>query len=336
MTDRKVIAEIGSCGGDLQLAIDTAQAALEAGAWLVKGQGYRADTLVTKGAPTYGKGLGEPATQYEAFSKALTQEEWEQVAAVVPGQFALSIFDEEWLDGYPWGYLKIASADITYKPLIEKAAATGANLIMSTGASTVEEINRALGWCGANKPTLMVCTLAYPTEPEDANVARVKTMLATYPHVGYSDHTRGVYAAALAFEYGAQMVEKHFTIRPGEGGDHDFGITPDELTALVNGAAGYEEDPIPDRDLLAGSPVIRPYDAEYAARTLARRGVYAAVDIPAGSIITRDQLAFLRPATNIAPWMVDTLNGSPVGALAHDDIPADTALSSLLFSLTIE
>ena len=174
MTDRRVVAEIGSCNGDLALAIDTAQAAIEAGAWMVKGQMYQADTLTTKTAASYGyESIKEKPTQYEAFSNALSYDEWAKVTESVDGRFFASVFDLEACKEYPYHLIKLASADITYKALVEAAAATGAHVIMSTGAATRGEINDAMGWLsdvdagnGSARPTLLVCTLAYPCPPE--------------------------------------------------------------------------------------------------------------------------------------------------------------------------
>lgn len=344
MTDRRVVAEIGSCGGDLTLATDTAVAAVEAGAWMVKGQMYQADRLVTKTAASYGHGITEPATQHEAFSNSLTNDEWAEVAAAVPGRFFASVFDLEACQGYPYEWIKIASADITYQGLIQAAAATGANLILSTGASTLEEIDRAVAWAHPTRPTLLVCTLCYPTEPADAHVRRVLTLKAGWPDVGYSDHTRSIQAGRLAFDYGAVMVEKHFTIQPGTGGDHDFGINPEDLTRLVTDVSPISEGV---RAVYSGTPTIGVLGCEADARKLARRSLHAAVDIPAGTIITRPMVAVIRPADGLDPWLLETVKGqigadqSPVGKLAATDMPAGTpftaaSFGSVRFSLTVE
>ncbi len=345
MTDRRVVAEIGSCNGDLQLAVDTAQAAIEAGAWLVKGQAYTADMLVTRTAPGYGRdSITEPATQYEAFEEALTADEWAKVADKVNGRFFLSVFDHSWLQDYPYEYIKIASADITYRGLIEAAIATGAKVVMSTGASMEEEINRTLEWCHPVRPTLLVCTLCYPTEPADAHVRRVSQMQLAYPDTGYSDHTRGISAARLAFEYGAVMVEKHFTIRPGTGGDHDFAIGPEGIRDLL-----YRTEPVSGsvRAMYGGNPDIGVLACETAARKLARRSIHAAVDIPGGTSITRDMLTVIRPADGLEPWLLEATKGqigadqSPVGRLATHTIAAGDPVTggsfgATRFSLTVE
>lgn len=307
---RLLIAEIGSCNGDVALAIDTAQAALEAGAWRVKGQMYHADRLVTRTATTYGHDdIAEPLTQHEAFNKALTYDQWAQVADAVGGRFFASVFDLEAVEYYPWGHIKIASADITYRALVEAAAGTGKHLIVSTGAAARWEINQMLGWIPGTHPTLMACTLSYPTRPSDANVARVITLRDYKTDVGYSDHTRGTAAAHLAFDVGASMVEKHFTIRPGTGGDHDFAIGPDDIREIVE-RVDAASDAV--AMIYGGSPLLGVRLCEQPARERARRSLHAAVDIPPGTIITPEMISVLRPADGMDPWLLDDPAG-PVG-----------------------
>jgi len=325
---RRVVAEIGSCDGDPGYAADVALAAVEAGAWAVKGQMFTADTLVTRDAATYGKAsIQEPATQWEAFQKTLTYDQWARVGELVEakgGVFFASVFNLEALDAYPWRWVKIASADITYQALIEKAAATRAEMILSTGASDLDDISRALSWVNGTMPTLLACTLSYPTLPQDANVNRVITLADVYGgRVGYSDHTRGTAAARYAFELGASIVEKHFTIRPGMGGDHDFAITPDDMPIILDHTRLVSEA---IRAVYGGDGAMYVHPAEYDARIRARRSLHAAVNIPAGITITSDMLAVLRPADGIAPYHV----GQVVGRRASRNIRAGEPITSNL------
>jgi len=299
LNPRRVVAEIGSCNGDLQLAIDTAQAAIESGAWMVKGQMYRAETLTTRTAASYGHAsIVEQPTQWEAFRKALTYPQWLQVADAVQGRFFASVFDLDACRDYPYAWIKTASADITYQALIEAAAATGKNLIVSTGASTHVEIHRALKWVEPAAPTLLACTLSYPTPPAAAHIRRMTTLREFHVPVGYSDHTRGILGPLVAFEYGATMVEKHFTITPGMGGDHDFAITPNQLTQIV------AADPPSHAavEVYGGSETLGPYPTEVRALVAARRSLRATATIPAGGRLTRGNMAVLRPTGGIDPW----------------------------------
>jgi N-acetylneuraminate synthase/N,N'-diacetyllegionaminate synthase len=307
---RTLVAEIGSCNGDLALAIDTAEAALDAGAAWVKGQMFTADRLVTRTAPGYGKdSIVEADTQHDSFKKALSYDEWGDVADRCDGRFFASVFDLEACADYPYEWIKLASGDITYRALVEAAAGTGKRLIMSTGAATLREIHRARSWIPTANPVMLACTLSYPTEARDANVNRVTTMQSLKWDAGYSDHTRGTAAAHLAFDLGASMVEKHFTIKPNSGGDHDFAIGPSDVTEIVN-----RNDAASDAVTLVygGSDVIGPRSTELPAIQLARRSIHAAVDIPAGTIIRSEMLSVLRPTGGFDPWLLNDPDG-PVG-----------------------
>ena len=303
---RRLIAEIGSCNGDLSLAIDTAEAAIEAGAWQVKGQMFHADRLVTKTAAGYGhQSIVEKPTQHEAFSNALTYDQWHTVSTVCQGKFFASVFDLEACQNYPYEYIKIASGDITYKGLVVAASQTGKRMIVSTGAATMSEIYRMRSWIPGVPVTLLVCTLSYPTEACDANVNRVTKMKSLKVDVGYSDHTRGTAAAHLAFDLGASMVEKHFTIRPGTGGDHDFAIGPDQVREIVE-----RVDAASDAVTLiyGGSDIVGPRVSELPALNGARRSLHASVDIPSGTKLRSSMVSVLRPAVGIEPWLLqDTL-----------------------------
>ncbi|KKL68110.1 hypothetical protein LCGC14_2128270 [marine sediment metagenome] len=218
-----------------------------------------------------------------------------------------SVFHLDALNAYPYDYVKIASADITYRGLIEAAAGTGAHLIVSTGAATLEEVNRMLGWLDGEQPTLLVCTLSYPCAPSDAHVCRVEGLRVSWPDTGYSDHTRGITAASVAFERGAVLVEKHFTITPGEGGDHDFAIGPAELRWLVEDT--YAVDPIGWRTVYGSASFGDIQPAEQSARRLARRSIHAAGYIAAGTIVTEEMVTMLRPGVGREPWQVDEVIG---------------------------
>lgn len=348
---RKLVAEIGGCNGDLQYALDIVDALKDTGIHAIKAQLFTADTLTTRDAKTYGKGLSEPATQWEAFSKTLSYDDWfvvRELCDTIGIRFFASVFDfDAVLIGVEqkWEAFKVASGDITNQPLIRQTAnaclETSAELIMSTGASTLEEIQRAVGWAmevdgtwWSDRVTLLVCTLSYPTDYADANVSRIQSLQHATMQVGYSDHTRGLAAADYAFRIGASMVEKHVTLTPGAGSDHDFAITPDAVGRLVN--SQVETNPVIDA-LVAGDPEIRVLDCETEARVGARRSIVAAVDIKTGDTLTTDNLAVLRPGGGMEPWQLDDV----LGQRAQRFIPAGTQLSeamfgTVVFGLTVE
>lgn len=301
----KLIAEIGSCNGDLSLALDTVDAFAEVGVWGIKGQLFRASTLTTRDAATYGLAVTEPDTQWEAFETALTYDQWGEVqrrCGDVGVEFFGSVFDLEAVDvarEQMWDWIKLASGDITHQRLYEKVAEGTWHVFWSTGASEQWEIERAAAWLGDTPNTPMACTLAYPCPVEHAHVNRVTTLqrVLDTEWVGYSDHTMGIAAAHLAFTLGAEFVEKHVTIRPGTGGDHDFGATPATVKELLHGPVNYADS----TSLVAGSPVLTKRWIEQAAWRGARRSLVTTKPIRRGEPITDENTVALRPGFGLPP-----------------------------------
>lgn len=306
MTERRrLIAEIGSCNGDLSLALDTVDAFADVGVWAIKGQLFTAETITTRQAATYSLGLPEPETQWEAFSSALTYDQWGDVAARCYErgvEFFGSVFDLTAVDvavEQGWEYIKLASGDITYQRLYEKVATHDWHVFWSTGASYLWEVQRAATWLGDIPNTPMACTLAYPCPVEHAHVDRMRSLsefLAT-ASFGYSDHTVGIAAADYAFRSGAAVVEKHVTIVPGTGGDHDFAAPPAFIKQLLQKPVN-----LTDTDLLvAGSDIVQCHDIELQARYGARRSLVATVRIGPGESITSANTVALRPFDGVPP-----------------------------------
>lgn len=314
----KVIAEIGPADGSVDYALKAVDDAKAAGCWAVKGQLYAADRLVTSTAERYDHVGGTAQTQHEMFSGAMAYGEWAKVkeyADEVGILFFASVFDwqaVEWCEAWEVPLYKVASGDITNRALIETVASTGKPIIMSTGASNPEEIVAAVHWTGytPQKLVLMACTLRYPAQDADANIGRVSTLgrvpgsirdgRAAYL-TGYSDHTSSREAAAVAAGAGAVVLEKHMTLKPYTGYDHDFALTPDEMAVYVHFAnAGA---------LLRGEDTVMSREHEADARRGARRSLAAAVDIPQGSLLAPLLFTALRPGTGLSPAELPRLVG---------------------------
>lgn len=335
---RRLVAEIGSCGGDMAYAEKIINRCAEAGVWVVKGQLYQPDTLVTRTAASYGHThLDEPATQWEAFTDRFTYPQWDVVAEMcrnIGVGFAGSVFDVDALrytDG--WEFIKIASADITYETLIRGAAAKaksdGTYLVMSTGGATLPEIAQAVGWVGDCPLILLACTLEYPTQAEDANVNRMSTLSQFGCKVGYSDHTVSIYAADYAFRHGAVLVEKHVTVTPGAGGDHNFAATPEQLVNLIEGRNIHTSQRFDA--LLGGTSQLGTLPGEAAAVAGARRSWHATKPIRVGEAFTPNNVAFIRPTGGIV--------SNIYGLLSPNDLDVDdpvTDVSAAVFNLTVD
>lgn len=325
-----IIAEAGvNHNGDVSLARKLVDAAVEAGVDCVKFQTFSTEKLVTLTAPKpeYQKrGPLASESQYRML-KGLElshkdQEELKRYADQKGIVFMSTPYDEESADflvniGVP--ALKISSADITDLPLLAHCAAKGVPLIVSTGMSTlgeVEEAVSAIRQSGAPPLALLHCNFNYPANYEDVNLRAMTTLGRAFQlPVGYSDHTPGYDICLAAVALGAVIIEKHFTLdRNLPGPDHKASIEPGEMTELVTRIRRVER--------ALGSPLKAPSGAEVANRTISRRSLVAAVDIRAGQTISREMVAVKRPGSGLEPKYLPGL----VGRVARCDIHKDELL----------
>jgi N,N'-diacetyllegionaminate synthase len=326
-----VIAEAGvNHNGDLELGRKLIREAKSAGADAIKFQSYKAGKISTKTAPRYWVEPDDPdGSQYDTFKKLdrFGKEEHEALFRYAKEQELLCFsapFDDEAVDmldelGVP-GF-KIASADLTDHPLLEKAASKKKPLILSTGLATIAEIGEAIEVvrnAGNEQIVLLHCTLQYPCDAENANLRMMLHMKAAFPNVpiGLSDHTLGIAVPQAAVALGAVAVEKHYTVDktlPGSP-DHHLSVDPRDLKQMMEGIRTIEK--------ALGRYEKGPVEAESEAYRYARRSIVSAVDIPAGTTIGRDMVTFKRPGTGIYPKFVDVV----VGRTAKEHIPEDTVL----------
>ena len=218
--------------------------------------------------------------------------------------------------------MKIASFELVDLELIGAAAATGLPLILSCGMASYGEIEDALDAAqrgGSKQIALLRCASLYPSPPQIMNLRAMDTMRAAFGvPVGLSDHTEGIAVALGARGLGMELLEKHFTLdRTMPGPDHPFAIEPDQLRELVAGIRAVEQ-------ALGNGRLEGPSDPEAQEMyRLARRGLIAACDIPAGTRIAREHLVVKRPGYGIAPKEIDRV----VGRIARVDIEADDVLT---------
>jgi sialic acid synthase SpsE len=164
----------------------------------------------------------------------------------------------------------------------------------------------------------MLCTSQYPTPPQDVNIRKLTTLQQAFPGlaVGFSDHTRGPLAAALAVARGARIFEKHFTMDNDlPGPDHWFSEEPAGLAKWI--------EAIRTADQMLGSPFVRPTAAEWEMRSVARRSVVALCDIKSGEVLTNANTGLRRPGNGLPPAMI----GSVLGLTAARDIKRGECLS---------
>ncbi len=326
-----VIAEAGvNHNGDINLAKKLIDVAREAGADAVKFQTFKAEEVVTQSAEKarYQKqttGAGE--SQFEMIKKLeLAEADFEELYRYAQKKgllFLSSPFDKgsvDFLDKLGVAALKIPSGEITNFPLLRHIANKKKPIILSTGMSTLEEIEEALAVIqkeGLTEIVLLYCVSSYPAKTEEMNLRAMETLKHAFKlPVGLSDHTLGVTVPVAAIALGACVIEKHFTLDKSlPGPDHRASLEPDELKAMIKA--------IRDVAGALGDGVKKPTVDEEGNKKVARRSIVARVDIPRGATITEGMLAIKRAGGGLAPKDLEKL----YGARAKDGFKKDEAIS---------
>jgi N,N'-diacetyllegionaminate synthase len=315
-----VIAEAGvNHNGDLALAHRLVDAAADAGADAVKFQTFAPERLASVGAPTaeYQQAAGVAADgQREMLARlALGADAWPELRqhAIDRGLIFLSSpFDRESADllervGVP--AFKVGSGELTNHPFLAHIARIGRPMLVSTGMATMHEVAAAMDVIAGNgnvPVALFHCVSSYPALPADANLRAIETMRAAFGvPVGWSCHTTGIEVSIAAAARGADLVEKHLTLdRSMPGPDHGASLEPAAFAAMVEG--------IRSATSALGSGRKVPVAAERDVARVARRSLYWACDLAAGTGIGADDLVALRPGNGIAPAELDDLVGQTV------------------------
>lgn len=324
-----LVAEIGNNHeGDAVRAHALVRAAAAAGARAVKFQTLRADGIV---------GPQDPARVARLKGFELSAETYRSLAALSRelGLLFLSTpLDLEavdllrpLVDAY-----KVASGDITFRPLLRRIAKSGLPVIVSTGASTIEEVDEAVACLHAFDPAiaerlaLLHCVSAYPAPPEELNLALLATLRARYPAltIGYSDHALGSEGVLAAAALGARIIEKHFTLDHdlSDFRDHKLSADPTELRDLLARLPEAASGRLP----LAPGPMLgdgrkRVMPCEAATRVAIRRSICAARDLDAGTVLAREDLTWLRPEGGLAPGQEDRVIGRRLARAVTRGLP---------------
>ena len=350
-----IIAEAGvNHNGDMNLAKQLIDVAAEAGASAVKFQTFKAEQVVSRHAPKaeYQTRTTDPTeSQFEMICKLeLTETDHEVLIAHAHARsikFLSTPFDVPSLHlltkRFELQTIKIPSGEITNAPFLLAIAQIAQQVILSTGMSTLAEVEAALGVLafgfvapaaatsqrgdferafasGAGQQalhgrvTLLHCTTEYPALFDEVNLRAMDTLAAAFGlPVGYSDHTPGIHISLAAVARGARVIEKHFTLdRDLSGPDHKASLEPDELRQLVQHIREIEH--------ALGDGIKRPTASEWKNRDAARRSLVAAKTIQEGEIFTEENLTCKRPGTGVNPssyWL--TLGQAATRSYATDE-----------------
>ena len=352
-----IIAEAGvNHNGDLNLAKQLVDVAAEAGASAVKFQTFRAEQVVSRHAPKaeyQTRTTDQTESQFEMIRKLeLIETDHEVLIAHAQAcgiKFLSTPFDVPSLHlltkRFGLQTIKIPSGEITNAPFLLAIARAAQQVILSTGMSTLAEVEAALGVLAFgfvapaaaipqrgdferafsseagqqalhDRVTLLHCTTEYPAPVDEVNLLAMDTLAAAFGlPVGYSDHTPGIHVSLAAVARGARVIEKHFTLdRSLPGPDHKASLEPDELRQLVRQIREIEQ--------ALGDGIKHPTASEWKNRDAARRSLVAAKKIKAGEVFTEENLACKRPGTGTNPsayWLT-------LGQTATRNYAADEAL----------
>ncbi|ULB45182.1 N-acetylneuraminate synthase [Limnospira fusiformis KN01] len=351
-----IIAEAGvNHNGDIKLAQNLIDIAADAGADAVKFQTFQSEKLVSRHAPK---------AEYQTQTTDRTESQLEMIRKLELSQsdhevlidhaktrgitFLSTPFDVPSLhlltQKLGLQTIKIPSGEITNAPFLLAIARSAQNLILSTGMSTLAEVEAALGVLAfgftthedniptrgdferafasdqgqqhlQNRVTLLHCTTEYPAPFDEVNLRAMDTLATAFSlPVGYSDHTPGIHISLAAVARGAKIVEKHFTSdRSLPGPDHQASLEPEELRQLVKTIREVEQ--------ALGDGIKRPTASEWKNRDVARKSLVASRSIKAGEVFTEENLTCKRPGTGVSPMQFwDYLGNRACTSYTIDDL----------------
>lgn len=298
---------------DLDIALRIVEEAAQAGADCLKIQTYTADSLTLDCDKEWfmiKDGLWDGQRLYDLYSDASMPWEWHEPIKTKCDEVGLDFlstpFDEAAVDllvDMGCDALKVASFELTDLPLLKYAASKGKTMIMSTGMASLEDIQDAVGAVkstGNNDIVLLRCCSEYPADPQDMNLASIPDMQQRFGvHVGFSDHSMGHQADAVAAVLGARVIEKHFCLDHNiKTADSEFSMDPSEYGAMVTA--------VNNAIAAMGNPCYMPSEKE-AKSLVFRRSIFASADIKKGEAFTKDNIRIVRPSYGAKPKYYEEL-----------------------------
>ncbi|TGL68272.1 N-acetylneuraminate synthase [Leptospira kmetyi] len=331
-----IIAEAGvNHNGSLDMAIELIDIAVNAQANAVKFQTFRAEALVSRAAPRadyQNKNTGDDESQYEMLKKLELDENQHRTlidyAKSKTIEFLSTPFDLESLyllsKTFNIRKIKVPSGEITNAPFLLEIAKNADQIILSTGMSTLSDIEAALGVIAfgfteagdefpnlvkfskafasergkrelRKRVTLLHATTEYPAPLQDINLNAMHTMASAFGlPVGYSDHSEGVHIPVAAVAKGACLIEKHFTLDKNlPGPDHKASLEPQELKQMIK--------LIREIEVAMGDGLKVPASSEWKNQKIARKSLHANRSIEADEVFSMENLTVKRPGDGIPP-----------------------------------
>lgn len=326
--DVYVIAEMSANhGGSLENALKLVRKAAEAGADCLKIQTYTADSLTIDCDNDYFMikgGLWDGHKLYDLYQEAGTPYEWHEAimeeCKKCDLDFLSTPFDNpavDFLDKLGAEAYKIASFELVDIPLIKYTASKGKPMIISTGMSSLEEIQDAIDACysvGNKKIVLLKCCSEYPAPWEDMHLGNISDMKERFGlPIGLSDHSEGFLGAVVGVALGACVIEKHIKLDGVKSADSEFSMSVDSFAEMVkNVRAAKIISSGPDYELTEGEK----------KSTVFRRSIFAVRDIRSGDEIKPEDIRIIRPGYGIKPKFLQEV----IGSVATHDIQRGTPI----------
>lgn len=326
-----IVAEISANHNhSFECAAQIIAAAKEAGANAVKLQTYTADTITFAGKQKCfrigGGTLWDGRSMHDLYNEACMPWDWQPRLKQVAEDLRLDCFSSpfdstavDFLERMRVPAYKVASFELVDLPLVATMARTGKPLIISTGMASEEEIAEALATArqaGGEQITLLKCTSAYPSPPEEMHLRAIPELARRFKlPVGLSDHSMGIAVPVAAVALGACMIEKHLTLtRSTPGPDSAFSLEPQEFKAMV--------EAVREAEAALGAASIGCGSGEQAGRAF-RRSLFVVQGVKRGERFTSENVRSIRPANGLhTRYFSDVL-----GRCAAQDIEAGTPLS---------
>ena len=314
-----IIAEAGvNHNGDLGIAKRLIEVAAKAGADYVKFQTFTASELVTQNANRADyqiKNSNIDESQFQMIQRLELKREYHKLlidySKICGIKFLSTAFDInslDFLDSLGADLFKIPSGEITNYPYLKAVASYRKKIILSTGMSTLADVDNAISVLlkyGSRREdiTLLHCTTEYPAPIDEVNLLVISTLKTSFGvEVGYSDHTMGIVIPISAVSLGASVIEKHFTLdRNMEGPDHKGSLEPEELISMIESIRLVEK--------ALGDGIKRVTQSEIGNINLVRKSLVANQNIKKGDIFTSLNVSIKRPGSGISPMRYDEIIG---------------------------
>lgn len=314
-----IIAEAGvNHNGDLNIAKQMIDVAVDLGVDAIKFQTFKAENIATKFAPKAKYQInttGNNEHQVDMLKKfELTDFMHQELIQYCRGKIEFlstpfSVSDVDYLISLGLEKIKIPSGEITNLPYLRHVGKLDKEIILSTGMATMQEIKNAIDIlvnAGTSKERIAVlhCTSEYPACMDDVNLSAMRSMAEELElPIGYSDHTRGIEVAIAAVALGATIIEKHFTLdKSMPGPDHQASVETDELGQMVKLIRNIE--------IALGSHKKQPTRRELENRKIARKSIVAGKNIKKGEVLTEYNLTTKRPGMGLSPMEWDSVLGT--------------------------